>query len=151
MSELTDDEKKTFCEAHQEYAEEFAEENKDAVCKLGGVTAGAFAAAFDSTADGTMACEAAVAECTSAPLSMPDGDPVAACKMSFTADCDVTVEQFENCINENFDALEETFAEFDKSCSELLSNTTSSSVAASSSGTACKIIAEKCPSAQFSL
>ena len=150
LKDLSEDEKTTFCESFRDYSDEFAEDNKEALCKFTGVTTAAFSAAFDPMADATMICEATVMECTSA-TAMVDGDPVASCKAQFTADCNVTVQEFEDCINADFEAREEAFAEFSKSCSELLNDSGSSMMTTSSTIAACQVVAEKCPTAGFGL
>ena len=146
-NELSDGDLTTFCESLADFESQFAEDNKEAVCKIAGVTAGAFSAAFDPMADGAAVCEQAVMECTSATSMGEAGDPVAACKMTDLTMCNASVAEIEDCINEGYELYEETLGEFSsQSCSELLSDTGMTDTSTPTPGAACSIVEEKCPS-----
>jgi hypothetical protein len=143
-SELSDADVQAICQAAEETSQKFAEDNKDAFCKLSGAFAGALAGALGG-GDPVAVCESAVSDCKSKPLTTEPST----CNPKLD-DCDVTVGEIESCFNDSLDAAETYFADYkSKSCADLLAQTSGENTLNFMEPASCAAIEQRCPNISF--
>lgn len=134
IDSLSEDDRKQVCERTQEHLQDegFYEDTKRLLCV-------ATSAASVSIAGGdAAACEAAVSTCLKSDSGTSSGDSCA--DTSSLSSCPATISEFEDCIDEQIDAMKEAAAAFD--CAAALSGTQPPE---SMAGPACMALAKKCP------
>lgn len=134
IDSLSEDDRKQVCERTQEHLtdEGFYDDTKRLLC----VTTSAVSV---SIAGGdAAACEAAVSMCLAGDGGASSGD---SCDdTSSLTSCTATISEFEDCVDEQIDAMKEAVAAFD--CAAALSGTQPPE---SMAGPACTALAKKCP------